>query len=155
MKKPIIILTGIILVLILSYITYRFVWGGKPYIDNFEDICDEHETVAETALDYYNEILPSDEKILIYIGHGELTHNDTVLTITKEQADAVNSVSGRFGHLRVYKDAVFFHTDETGYYGLVYSNNPLKAIYNAKLPQSNRSYRRINSKWYEWGVYGI
>ena len=58
----------------------------------------------------------------------------------------------KFGFLRVYEDAVFFCRDETGYYGLVYSKHPLKALHKY---QDGKEYHRINSLWYEWGVWGI
>ena len=163
MKKTILIIVSAILVLILSVVAYFYIWGGKPQIDNFADISNDYECIANVALNYYNELSVKDESVLISIREDHLliwdleTNNKTKIDLNDEQKAALETVKENFnfGSLRVSKDTVFFVRDETGYYGLVYSKHPLAALYKAELPQNGREYHRINSHWYEWGVWGI
>lgn len=158
MKKNILIIISIILVLILSIIAYFYICGGKPYIENFEHVSTDYEIVAQLALVSYNKLKPYDsypenELIIVNIKKDTLECSNYCLALTDEQKKAVLTVGEKFNYLVVYEDAVFFHIDETGYYGLVYSENPLTALYKNELPQQGRDYHRINTHWYEWGVW--
>ena len=155
MKKKLLIIIAIVLVLILSAIAYFYIWGGKPQIENFDEIADSYETVAQLALNTYSDLMPDEEYIIIDIYNGIFRKDNANFILTDEQQNAVQAASKKFDYLRVCKDAVFFCEDETGYYGLVYSKHPLNALYKAELPQDGREYHRINSHWYEWGVWGI
>ncbi len=160
MKKTILIIVSVIFVLILSTVTYFYIWGGKSQIENFEQVSADYEIVAQLTLDTYNELRPYDsypenELIIVDINEENLECNYYCLSLTDEQKKAVITVGEKFNYLAVYEDAVFFRVDETGYYGLVYSKHPLAALYKEELPQQGREYHRINSRWYEWGVWGI
>lgn len=155
MKKTLLIIVSVVLALIFSVVAYFYIWGGKPYIENFDEISDDYEIVAQLALNTYAELSPEEEYIIIHIYDDNLVYNDSNLPLTEEQQNAVQIAGKKFGYLRVCKDAVFFWRDETGYYGLVYSKHPLIALYKDGLPQDRREYHRINSRWYEWGVWGI
>ena len=153
MKKTILIIVSAILVLILSVVAYFYIWGGKPQIENFDEIADDYETVAQLALNTYSDLMPDEEYIIIDIYNGIFRKDNANFILTDEQQNAVQAASKKFDYLRVCKDAVFFCEDETGYYGLVYSKHPLNALYKAEIPQDGREYHRINSHWYEWGVW--
>jgi hypothetical protein len=155
MKKTVLIIVSIVLVLILSTVTYFYVWGGKPQIENFVEVSDDYEIIAQLALNTYGELSPEAEYIIIDFYDYNFKHNNSNLPLTEEQQNAVLIASENFDYLRVCKDAVFFCEDETGYYGLVYSKHPLIALYKSELPKDGREYHRINSRWYEWGVWGI
>ena len=155
MKKTILIIVSVVFVLILSTVTYFYIWGGKPQIENFEQVSADYEIVAQLSLNTYSELSPEDEYIIINIYDGNFQYNNSNLSLTEAQQNAVRTAGENFDYLRVCKDAVFFCEDETGYYGLVYSKHPLAALYKAELPQDDRGYHRINSHWYEWGVWGI
>ncbi len=157
MKKAIVIVASCFLAFVLSVVTYFYIWGGEPEIQDFEEVADDYQIIAQLALNSYDELKPYDtypenEFIVIDLYYGNLQHNDSVLPLTEEEKNAALTTEKRFGFLRVCKDAVFFCRDETGYYGLVYSKKPLLALH--KLAQ-DRQYHRINSQWYEWGVWGI
>lgn len=162
-KKTILIMAAVvsvIAVLILSAVIYFYIWGGEPYIENFEQLSADYEMVAQLTLDSYNELkaydsYPENEMIIVDINEDNLECDDYRLSLTEEQKKAVITAGEKFSYLAVYQDAVFFHADETGYYGLVYSEHPLSALYKADLPQHGRDYHRINGRWYEWGVWGI
>ena len=163
MKKKVLIIISIILLLILSIVAYFYIWGGKQHIESFDEISKDYECIANVALNYYNELSVKDESVLISIREDHLliwdleTNNKTKIDLNDEQKAALETVNKKFnfGSLRVSKDTVIFERDETGYYGLIYSKNPLLALYKADLPQQGREYHRINSCWYEWGVWGI
>ena len=158
MKKTMLIIISVVLALILSVVTYFYVQGGEPYIENFEQVSADYEIVAQRALESYNELRPYDaypenELIIVDIHEENLECDNYCLSLTDEQKKAVLTVGKKFNYLAVYEDAVFFRVDETAYYGLVYSKHPLAALYKAEL--DDREYHRINSHWYEWGVWGI
>ena len=155
MKKRILIIISVILLLVLSVVAYFYIWGGKPYIENFAEISNDYESVAQLALNTYSELSPEEEYIIIDIYDCNFKYDNSNLPLTEAQQNAVRTAGEKFDYLRVCKDAVFFCEDETGYYGLVYSKHPLAALYKAELPQDDREYHRINSHWYEWGVWGI
>lgn len=157
MKKAILITALAVLALVVSLVAYFHIWGGEPYIEDFEEVSDDYEIVAQLALNSYNELKPHDsypenEFIIIDIYYDSLKCDDFGLSLTDEEKNAVLTARKKFGFLRVYEDAVFFCRDETGYYGLVYSKHPLKALHKY---QDGKEYHRINSLWYEWGVWGI
>ena len=157
MKKTLLIIVSVVLALVLSIVAHFYFYGGKPYIENFDEICDDYEIVAQLALNTYAELSPEKEYITIHIlgGNLEIHGSDSYLPLTEEQQTAVQIVNKKIGYLRIYKNAVFFCGDETQYYGLVYSKHPIAALYKDGLPQAGREYHRINSMWYEWGVWGI
>ena len=155
MKKVILIIVSFILLLVLSVVAYFYIWGGKPQIENFAEISNDYESIAQLALNTYSELSPEDEYIIIDIYDCNFKCDNSNLSLTEPQQNAVRIASEKFDYLRVCKDAVFFCRDETGYYGLVYSKHPLAALYKEELPQHGREYHRINSRWYEWGVWGI
>ena len=139
---------------------YAYIWGGKPQIKNFDEIADDYEIIARLVIDRYSEMKPYDsypenEAIAVRINEDNIECNNYRIPLTEEQKKAASTVRKRFYSISVHEDAVFFFADERGYYGLVYSKNPLAALYKAEFPQQGREYHRINSRWYEWGVWGI
>ena len=155
MNKKLLIIVGVITALILSGAVYLHICGGEPEIENFNEVQDDYETIAEFALETYNEYSPEKEYVIIEIYGGNLEYDDTKLPLNEKQQKAALLAGEEFDYLRVSEDAVFFNKDETGYYGLVYSKHPLIALYKEEIPQRGRDYHRINSCWYEWGVWGI
>ena len=155
MKRKFLIITSVILVLLLVGVAHLYIRGGEPEIENFNEVQDDYETIAEFALETYNEYSPEKEYVIIDIYNGTLQYNDTWLPLNEKQQKAVKLISEEFDYLRVCEDAVFFHEDETGYYGLVYSERPLIALYKNEIPQRGRDYHRLSSRWYEWGVFGL
>ena len=155
-KKPLCIIVGVLIVLILSGIAYLKICGGKPEIENFDELKSNYAILAEFALDTYNEISPEKEYVIFDVrSDGTLKYEDSILPLSDEELKAVKLVGEEFDYLRVGEDAVFFHEDETGYYGLVYSGRPIIALYKEEIPQRGRSYHRLDSRWYEWGVFGL
>ena len=156
MKRKFLIITSVILVLLLVGVAHLYIRGGEPEIENFNEVQDDYETIAEFALETYNEISPEKEYVILdVLYNGTFRFEDYEIPLTEKQQRAVKLISEEFDYLRVCKDAVFFHEDETGYYGLVYSEHPLIALYKNEMPQRGRDYHRLSSRWYEWGVFGL
>ena len=155
-KKTSRVIAAVIIVLILSGIAYLKICGGEPEIQNFDELKSDYAILAELALDTYNEISPEKEYVIFDIIYGgTFRFEDYEIPLTEKQQKAVKLISEEFDYLRVCEDAVFFHEDETGYYGLVYSEHPLIALYKNEIPQRGRDYHRLSSRWYEWGVFGL
>lgn len=156
MKRKFLIITSVILVLLLVGVAHLYIQGGEPEIENFNEVQDDYETIAEFALETYNEISPEKEYVIFDIIYGgTFRFEDYEIPLTEKQQKAVKLISEEFDYLRVCENAVFFHEDETGYYGLVYSEHPLIALYKNEIPQRGRDYHRLSSRWYEWGVFGL
>lgn len=156
MKKAILI----ILALVLLIVGYSYIWGGRPYFEKFNEVSSDYKIVAKLLLNSYNQLVPYDSYpqntcVVVDINGENLKCEDYILPLTDAEKKAVVTVDKKFNYFLVEKNAVFFRVDETGYYGLVYSKHPLAALYKAELPQDGREYHRINSHWYEWGVWGL
>lgn len=159
--KSIVKTIAIIIIVILVF-TYPFLsWmikGGKPRIKDFDEISHDYETIANLALEYYNKISSTDEHITLslYDDYIEDKDNNKRIVLNDKQKDAVKCVKKRFGSFWVTEEAVIFWGDETKYYGLLYSKNPLSTIWDMKKDwYKGMEYHRINRKWYEIGAFGI
>lgn len=160
MKKGIIIILAILLAFILVVTSYFFVYGGEPEFENFNDVSADYETIANVAMKYYNESTDKDERICLTIKEDcllddSLLEDNIVINLNKEEKQAIKSVDEAFMCLWVTDEYVIFWEDETKYYGLVYSENPLTTIWAMKSDwYESIDYHRIDSDWYEIGVFG-
>lgn len=146
---------AVLSVLIVAGLVYLKIWGGEPQLETFREIRSDYEILAELALDTYEEISPEKEYVVFDVYDDALRYEDYEVPLNEKQQKAVELVNEEFDYLRVCQDAVFFHEDETGYYGLVYSKHPITALYKNEIPQRGRDYHRLSSYWYEWGVFGL
>ena len=163
MKKGIMIILAILLAFIVGFASYFFIWGGKPEIENFNDVSANYETIANTSMKYYNELPNKDDRITIltYDDHMEVSNyknpleDNIVINLNEEEKSAIKTIDKEFDYMWVTKDCVIFWQDETKYYGLVYSENPLSTIWDMKTDwYEGVEYHRINSNWYEIGAFG-
>ena len=154
-NKKLLIAAAVLIAVVLSGAAYFYIWGGEPEIENFTEASASYEILGDLALETYSELPDKDEYIILDINSGTLQYEDRELGLNEEQKKAAEVAGEKFDYLTVYEDAVLFNKDETGYYGLVYSEHPVRALYKAEIPQRNRDYHRINSHWYEWGVFGF
>lgn len=146
----------VFVVLVLGSIVYFYIWGGAPYIEDFNE--EDYETIADLALEYGNQFPDREEHITIFAYEDYLMvyGTDEQIHLNEEQKAALKTVQKTFGALWVTKDAVIFGADERKHYGLVYSENPLSAIWDMKNDwHESLEYHRINGDWYEIGVWGI
>ncbi len=160
MKKSIAIFVAVLLAVFTASAGYFYIFGGRVQIEGFDEISGDYEIIADTSLRYFKEISAENERItlLIYDKYNYLEDytNGSTLTLTDEQNKALKTVKESFGRgcLWVTENTVIFWRDETKYYGLVYSDNPLSAVREMKSDWfSSAEYHRINSNWYEVGVF--
>lgn len=163
MKKRIMIILAILLAFILVVTSYFFVYGGEPEIENFNDVSANYETIANVAMKYYNELTDKDDRItlLTYNDHMKVSNyknpleDRVVVNLNEEEKSAIKTIDKEFDYMWVTKDYVIFWKDETKYYGLVYSENPLSTIWDMKSDwYESIEYHRIDSNWYEIGAFG-
>ncbi len=156
MKKGIAIFVAVLLAVITVFGVYFYIFGGKVQNENFDEVSADYEAIAELCLEYYNESYDKDERITLFIHDNYLDTDGSTLTLTDEQNKALETVRESFGGgcLWVTEDTVIFWRDETKYYGLVYSDNPLTAVRKMKSDwYESVEYHRINSHWYEVGFF--
>lgn len=158
MKKGIAIFVAVSLAVITVFGVYFYIFGGKPQIEGFDEISGDYEIIADASLGYFREVSAENERItlLIYDNYLEDYTVGNTLTLTDEQNKALKTIKKSLGGgcLWVTEDTVIFWRDETKYFGLVYSDKPLSAVREMKSDWfSNAEYHRINSNWYEVGVF--
>ncbi len=165
MKKGIITTIAILLTFIFGVVFSFFIWGGKPQIESFDDVSDDYEIIAKASIKYYNELSHKDERITLLTyddcmkvsDYKNVLAEDTIIYFNEEEKSAIKTVNKEFsdGTLWVTEDYVIFWQDETKYYGLIYSKNPLSAIWDMKSDwYKSMEYHRINNYWYEIGAFG-
>ncbi len=158
MKKGIAIFVAVLLAVISVFGIYFYFFGGKARIENFNDVSADYEAVAEMCLEYYKKS-PSEEgrkTLSIRDGYLEDYTDGGTLTLTDEQIKSIEVLKENFDFLWVTENTVIFWRDETKYYGMVYSDNPLSVIREMKSDwYKTADYHRINSHWYEIGFFGI
>lgn len=158
MKKSIAAVLAVLLAVISVLAVYFYIYGGKVRFDNFDELSDDYEAVAELCLGYYKE-KPSEEgrkTIDICDGYLEDYTDGSTVELDGEQNKALETVKEKIDFLWVSEDSVIFWEDETKYYGLIYSDRPLSVIGEIKSDWNKWvEYHRINSHWYEIGFFGI
>ena len=157
------IILAILLAFILVVTSYFFVYGGEPEIENFNDVSANYETIANVAMKYYTELTDKDDRItlLTYDDHMKVSNyknpleDRVVVNLSEEEKSAIKTIDKEFDYMWVTKDYVIFWEDETKYYGLIYSKNPLSTIWDIKSDwNEGMEYNRKNSNWYEIGSFG-
>lgn len=155
MKKKYLFGFLFVLLMISALVFNFYIRGGTPRIDNFDEVSEKYEAVAQLALDVYKDYADGEDHICIDVYDGIFRYDETVIASDEEATEAVKTAGEEFDYLYVYENAVFFCEDETGYYGLVYSQHPISAMRKHGLMERGRDYNRLNSCWYEWGCFGI
>ncbi len=158
MKKGTAIFVAVLLVVVLAFGIYFYVFGGKVQNENFREASSDFEAVAEVCLEYYKGNPSEDGRKTLSVcdGYIEDYTDGSTLTLTGEQIKSFERLKEDFDFLWVTENTVIFWRDETKYYGLIYSDNPLSVIREMKSDWYKAAdYHRINSHWYEIGVFGI
>ncbi len=158
--KGIVITAVILFIVIFAFIFYFFIWGGKTQIENFDYISHDYEIIANLSLEYYNELSSKNKHITLFIHDDHIKDhtNNTTINLNDAQKDAIKSIKEKFAscYLWVTDESVIFWMDETKYYGLIYSEAPLSTVWDMKKDwYEAMEYHRINSRWYEIGVFGV
>ena len=126
----------------------------QPDFENFQEYEDDFVVVKNFLLDY--RLTHNDSsRFIVDIGSQFLSVNGTEIS-DSSIADSVKALHNKgFAYIEMDHDYVIFWEDETGYYGVLWSSNPQKAIRQKK--EDARPYMRMKSKkiakeWYEIGA---
>ncbi len=142
--------------LILSFVTFLGLAGcqfSKPTFDNFAEYRDDFSTVRDFILDC-NFDLNNTEMFTVYLNSDIVTITDKHIKDASSLLDAVNNLHTKgFTYVAVCDDYMIFWEDETGYYGVLWSQNSersIKRLVKESFPY--RKTRKLVNEWYEVGV---
>ena len=143
---------AVVLVAVLSYVglaVYRFY---QPAFEDFAEYEESFRIVRDYLLDAdtaRNDVAPY--RILL---------NEDILAASDVQPDdpvallkAVRILSEKgFDYVRIEENYMIFWEDETGYYGVLCSHDPMAAIKDIKKKNPGMKSIKITDEWYEVGV---
>lgn len=146
----------ILSVIILFWILWHFL-DASPRIKNFKEQQPKYENIVSFLLD---EMKLSGDNLIISI-----RENYTTLTMDGEPInmpdDVANDleyiclnnykyVTGGYAAIRITQTSVAFAHDETGFYTVIYTTNPIKDVY---FTEHNLPFQWLKSdlNWYEVG----
>lgn len=124
----------------------------KPDFDDFSSYEDDFETVVQFVLEYVHQRNAVDTFIVDigddYIKIDDAFQSDETLSPSIEKIREKG-----FTYIEVAQDYMIFWEDETGYYGVLWSDKPTEAISNIR--EDSRPYmksRKLSKEWYEVGA---
>ena len=154
MKKRIALLS-ILVVLSLGIWLGMVVWRiNQPTFENFQKYEYDFVLIKNFLIDY--SLARNDASRLI------VDMSNQFLTVSGEKIsdstieDSVKTIYEKgFTYIEINHDSIIFWKDETGYYGVLWSSNPQKAI-SQKVedarPYMNMKSRKLSNEWYEIGA---
>ena len=139
-------------------INLKFDEGGYPYekvnSSNFSNCKDDFVRVKNFLVDY-NSARNDDSRLLVAIGSQFLSINGTDISDSSIE-NSVKAIRDKgFTYIEIKDDYIVFWKDETGYYGVLWSSYPQKAVRQQKeaaRPYMNMKSKRLSSEWYEIGA---
>lgn len=126
--------------------------GRKPDFDDFAEYEDDFSAVVRVVLAHQ---LQRDDAspFIVDLRDGYLTVGDAVLS-DESLVPAVTNVQIKgFSYIEVGEDYMIFWENETGYYGVLWSERPAHVI--KRISGDSRPYlksRKLAGKWYEVGA---
>lgn len=131
------------------------------YIEDFEAVSDEYEKIIAILCDYYDKENFTDD-ICIDIDNKDyvISHEGNMIDIGEDEKQSLKEICetsypGHYDFVWVSENDVIFWEDETKAYGIMYTKNFDESEENIKEWYNEAEFRRINSKWYELGYFGI
>ena len=160
MRKPIIIITAIIVFIVI----YSLLLGGavyyaleKPSVTHFQDFADYQDdfTAVSNFLRACYVEWGETGRMVVDFSDGKiiLNHGESILDSGNEQLTRqVNTIQSKgFSSAWVDEKSIIFWEDETKKYGLLFSESPIKAIYTTKKWYNTMRYKKLDRYWYEIG----
>lgn len=125
---------------------------NQPDFDDFQEYEDDFDIVKNFLVDF--NFTRNDAAPLI------VDINSQFLTVAGEEISdstveySVKAIYDKgFTYIEINEDCIIFWEDETGYYGVLWSENPKDAI--SQEIKSSRPYmksRKLSNEWYEVGA---
>ena len=141
----------LLLVCVLGLVGCRLI---QPDFEDFQEYKDDFVAVKNFLVDY-NISRNDASRLIISIGSQFLSINGTDISDSSIE-DSVKSIYDKgFTYIEIDDDYIIFWEDETGYYGVLWSANPQKAISQKKedaRPYMNMKSKKLANEWYEIGA---
>lgn len=127
---------------------------NKPDFEDFQEYEDDFVLVKNFLVDY-NIARDDASRLIVDIGSQFLSINGTDISDSSIE-DSVKAIYDKgFTYIEMDNDYIIFWEDETGYYGVLWSSNPKKAI-SQKIedarPYMNMKSQKLLNEWYEIGA---
>ncbi len=127
---------------------------NQPDFENFQEYEDDFVAVKNFLVDF-NVSRNDTSRLLIDIGSQLLSIKGTDISDSTIE-DSVKSIYDKgFTYIEIDDDYIIFWEDETGYYGVLWSANPQKAISQKKedaRPYMNMKSKKLANEWCEIGA---
>lgn len=155
MKKTIVfvLVTAFLLVIVftMGLVGYRL---NQPDFENFQEYEDDFILIKNFLVDY-NIARNDASRLIVDIGSQFLSINGTDISDNSIE-DSVKAIYDKgFTYIEMDNGYIIFWEDETGYYGVLWSSNPKKAI-SQKIedahPYMNMKTKKLSNEWYEIGA---
>lgn len=139
-------------VLALFCVIGLFGCNSKADFDDFSDYEADFVAIKNFLVDF-NFSRNDTSRLLVDIGSQFLSIEGTDISVRTIE-DSVKSIYDKgFTYIEVAQDYMIFWEDETGYYGVLWSDSPTKAI--SSIREDSRPYmksRKLSREWYEVGA---
>ena len=126
----------------------------RPDFEDFQEYEDDFVIVKNFLVDYniaHNDV----SRLIVDIGSQFLSINGTDISDSSIE-DSVKAIHDKgFTYIEMDNDYIIFWEDETGYYGVLWSSTPKKAISQKKedaRPYMNMKSKKLSNEWYEIGA---
>lgn len=127
---------------------------SKPDFKDFQEYKDDFVQVKNFLVDY-NSARNDTSRLRVDIGNQFLSINGTDISDSSIE-NSVKAIRDKgFTYIELKDDYIVFWEDETGYYGVLWSLNPQKAVRQQKetaRPYMNMKSKKLSSEWYEIGA---
>ena len=124
----------------------------KADFDNFSDYEDDFDAVVQFVLEYVHQ-RNSVDAFTVYIGDDNIKIDDTFQS-DEALSPSIKKIREKgFTYIEVAQDYMIFWKNETGYYGVLWSDKPTEAI--SGIREISRPYmksRKLSKEWYEVGA---
>ena len=126
----------------------------KADFDNFSDYEDDFDAVVQFVLEYAHQRNAVDT-FTVNIGDDHIKIDDAFQS-DEALSPSIKKIREKgFTYIEVAQDYMIFWEDETGYYGVLWSDKPTEAI--SGIRETSRPYmksRKLSTEWYEVGALG-
>lgn len=129
---------------------------SKPYFENFKEYEEDFVSVKNFIIDYSTS-LNNPTQLIIDISDCYLTVDGHIISDKNLEKSIKRLSENDFSYIEKCSDYIIFWDDETGYYGVMWSENPKQSI-NRIIENSrpNMKSKKLTDNWYEIGaLYSI
>lgn len=142
----------IALILIIACVFGLVGCNTKADFDNFSDYEDDFEAVVQFVLEYVHQRNAVDT-FTVNIGDGYIKV-DEAFQSDETLSPSIKKIREKgFTYIEVAQDYIIFWEDETGYYGVLWSDKPTEVISSIREdPRPYMKSRKLSKEWYEVGA---